>query len=382
MTKKEPRIAIVTDWLTNMGGAEKVVIAAHEAFKDAPIYTSTFSKEAMPEFAKLDVRTTWLQKLPPRLGKLHKLFPILRVKAFQDLDLSDYDVILCFSSAESKQVIKTRPNQVLICYCHTPIRYYWSHYKEYKKDPGFNKFLNPIIRLLMPVLIPPMRQLDYKAAQKVDTFIANSTEVQNRIKKYYNQPSTIIYPPVDTKLYQPSKTRADYYVIVSRQIPYKKVDLAIKAALKLNINLRVYGKGSEHDNLVKLANHNSKIEFFTDRFSNASDEAIRKSLEKAKGFIFPGYEDFGIVMVEALAAGTPVISYNKGGARDIITDQETGVLFNDQTVDSLVGAIKKADGIKFNPLVLKQRAKRFDKVLFINKLQKVVSDSYLNHRPN
>jgi glycosyltransferase involved in cell wall biosynthesis len=372
MAVKNPKIAIVTDWLTNMGGAERVVLAAHEAFPKAPIFTSTFTPENMPDFKKLDVRTTWLQKLPKPIRKFHKFFPMLRVKAFQDLDLSEYDLILSFCSAESKQVRKTRPDQVHICYCHTPIRYYWSHYKEYKKNPGFGK-LNFLVRLMMPIMIPPLKKVDYEAAQKIDVFIANSTEVKNRIKKYYGRNSTIIYPPADISRFKPSSKRDNYYVALGRQIPYKKIDLAIKAANELNIPLKVFGNGSEHKKLLELAKSN--VTFYTDRYSNASDKAVAEALNSAKGFIFPTEEDFGIVQVEALASGTPVIAYGKGGALDIVQDKESGILFKKQTAECLKKAIEEAETINFSPSLLRRKAQRFDKGLFITKIRKIVFDN-------
>src|ERR1700758_5138500 len=194
-----------------MGGAERVVLALHEAFPDAPIYTSTFVQGKMPAFAGLDVRTTKLQNLPGPLKKMHKFFPMQRVRAFRDLDLSEFDIIISSSSAEAKQVRKSRPDQVHICYCHTPIRYYWSHYNDYRRDPGFGK-LNRLVRLAMPFFVPAQKKADYDAAQKVDVFIANSTEVQRRIKKYYGRPSTVIPPPVDVDRFEPARTRDDYYV--------------------------------------------------------------------------------------------------------------------------------------------------------------------------
>jgi glycosyltransferase involved in cell wall biosynthesis len=367
-----PKIAIVADWLTNMGGAERVVFALHEAFPDAPIYTSTFSPEAMPAFKDLDIRTTYLQNLPGPLRKLHKFFPMLRVRAFQKLDLSEFDIIISSSSAEAKQVQKTRKGQVHICYCHTPIRYYWSHYNEYKKDPGFGA-LNWVVKLAMPFFVPPLKKLDYEAAQKVDIFIANSTEVQDRIKKYYGRQSTVVYPPVDVNRFEPARERDDYYVALGRQVPYKKIDLAVAAATKLNIPLRVYGNGSEHENLVKMAG--PTVKFYADRFGDASDEAVTEALNHAKGYIFPAEEDFGIVQVEALAAGTPVIAYGKGGTLDIVQDGESGVLFESQTVDAVATAIQKAEKMVFLPGTLRRKAKRFDKGLFITKIRKVVLDS-------
>jgi glycosyltransferase involved in cell wall biosynthesis len=367
-----PKIAIVADWLTNMGGAENVVLAMHEAFPDAPIYTSTYVPEKMPAFKDLDIRTTYLQNMPKPFRILHKLFFLLRVDAFRKLDLSDYDIIISSSSAESKQIRKTRPDQIHICYCHTPIRYYWSHYDEYRKNPGFGKF-NWIMSALMPVMVPPLKKADYNAAQKVDVFIANSTEVQKRIKKYYGKTSTVIYPPVDVNRFTPSLTRGDYYVALGRQVPYKRIDLAVAAATKLGIKLRVYGNGSEHQHLVDIAG--PTVQFFTDRFGDASDGAVTSALNNAKGYIFPAEEDFGIVQVEALAAGAPVIAYSKGGALDIVQDGESGVLFHSQTVNAVVDAIKRAEQIDFLPGTLRRKAKRFDKSLFITKIRKIINDN-------
>lgn len=368
-----PKIAIVVDWFTDFGGAERVILAMHEAFPDAPIYTSVY--EPKPELAAAlkgaDIRTTSLQNLPKRLRKFHKFLPMLRVRAFQELDLSEFDIILSSSSAESKQVRKTRPGQIHICYCHTPIRYFWSHYKEYKKDPGFGK-LNPLVRLAMPFIVPPLKKADYKAAQAVDVFIANSTEVQKRIKQYYDKPSTIIHPPVDVARFEPSRVRGDYYVALGRQVPYKRIDLAVAAATKLGIKLKVFGNGSEHERLTKMAG--PTVEFYTDRFGDASDTAVGTALNSAKGYIFPAEEDFGIVQVEALAAGAPVIGFARGGTIDIVDDGVSGIVFDEQTVDSVSLAVQKAESIQFMPATLQRKAKRFDKSLFITKIRKVVGN--------
>lgn len=377
MTNKQPRIAIVHDWLTNMGGAENVVLALLEAFPGAPVFTSTYDPKVMPKFKHADVHTTYLQNLPGPLRKLHKFFPMLRVHAFKKLDLSEFDIIISSSSAEAKQVQKTRPGQVHICYCHTPIRYYWSHYDEYKKDPGFGS-LNWLVRLAMPLLVPALKKADYEAAQKVDVFIANSTEVQARIKKYYKKPSTVINPPVDVSRFTPNRERGDYYVALGRQVPYKRVDLAVLAATRLNIPLKVFGNGSEHERLMHMAG--PTVKFYSDRFGNASDAEVTKALNSAKGYIFPADEDFGIVQVEALAAGAPVIGYGKGGTLDIVQDGESGILFHQQTVDAVVEAIKKAEQTTFLPGTLRRKAKRFEKSLFITKIRKVVFDNAPQNR--
>lgn len=369
---KPPKIAIVCDFLTMMGGAERVVYTLHEAFPDAPIYTAIYDKDkALPEFHKLDIRTTWLQKLPKKLRKMYKLLPVLQVWALRDLDLSEFDIIITSSYLNANQIRKTRDDQIIISYCHTPARYYWSHYEEYKKNPGYGK-LDPIIRLLIPIFVPHQRRLDYEAAQKVDVFIANSTETQKRIKKYYGKPSTVIHPFVDIDRFEPARTRDNYYVTVGRQLPYKRYDLVIAACTKLDVPLKVFGNGPVHDDLVKIAG--PTVQFYTDRFGDASDAKLENALNHAKGWIYAAEEDFGIVQVEALAAGAPVITYGKAGALDIVQDGESGVLFHEQTIDAVAKAIQKAEQITFLPGTLRRKAKRFDKGLFITKIRKIVGD--------
>lgn len=371
MTQKLPRIAIVCDFLTTMGGAENVVLAMHDAFPDAPIYTAIYNADKMPAFSELDIRTSSLQKMPKKLRNYHKLFPTLAVKAMRKLDLSEFDIILTSSYLHGHQVTKSRPDQVIINYCHTPARYYWSHYDEYRRDPGYGK-LNPIIRTLMPLMIPHQRKLDLEAAKQVDVFIANSSETAKRIKKYYKRSATIIHPPVDVMRFSPSRERNDYYVTIGRQLPYKRYDLTVQAATQLGINLKVFGNGPVHEKLVAMAG--PTVHFYTDRFGDASDSEVEEALNNAKGFIYPAEEDFGIVTVEALAAGAPAIALAKAGTLDIVQDGETGILFEHQTVEDVVAAIKRAEGITFYPSKLQRTAKRFNKSLFITKLRKVVTD--------
>ena len=370
---KQPKIAIVCEFLTVMGGAERVVYELHQAFPDAPIYTAIYDEDrVLPEFKKLDVHTTWLQRFPKKIRKMYKLFPTLQVKAFRDLDLDEFDVIITSSYLNANQIRKTRPEQILISYCHTPARYYWSHYDEYRKHPGYGK-LDPFIRLLIPLFVPHQRKLDYEAAQKVDIFIANSTETQKRIKEYYGRPSTVIHPPVDTDRFEPARTRGDYYMTMGRQLPYKRYDLVVAACTKLGIPLKVFGNGPDHENLVSIAG--PSVSFYSNRFGDASDSELEKALNHAKGWIYAAEEDFGIVQVEALAAGAPVITYGKAGALDIVQNGESGILFYEQTVDAVVDAIQQAENHTFLPGTLRRKAKRFDKGLFLTKIRKVVNDS-------
>lgn len=369
-TYQSPRVVIVHDWLTNMGGAEPLVLEIHKLFPDAPIYTSVYDAEKMPAFKGIDVRATSLQtKLPKKLRYKHILWPTLRAKAFRKLDLSEFDLIISSSSAEAKAVRKTRPGQKHIAYIHTPPRYYWSHYEEFRREFKFGPF-TPFIRPVIPYLVKKMRKLDVESTKDIDVFIANSTVTQERIKQYYNKPSTIIYPPVDTARFIPApKGQRSGYVIWGRHVPYKRFDLAIQAANELNIPLTIAGSGPDTDRLKSLA---GPTVTFVGRIS---DEALVKLAQTSEAFLFPNEEDFGIAAVEALAAGTPVIAYKKGGALDIVQDGETGVFFEEQTVASLVAAIRKFQTLTFLPATLHRKAKRFDKGFFKTKLAKVVSDT-------
>ena len=270
------------------------------------------------------------------------------------------------------EVTKARPDQVIINYCHTPPRYYWSHYDEYRRDPGYGK-LNPVIRALMPLMVPHQRKLDLQAAKNVDVFIANSTETQKRITQFYGRTSTVIHPPVETTRFAPARDRGEHYVTIGRQLPYKRHDLAVAAATELGKKLIVFGKGPAQVALVKLAGR--CVEFRTDRYGDASDAEYEKALNNARGFIYPAEEDFGIVSVEALAAGAPVIGYARGGTTDIVTSPEVGVLFDHQTVDDVAQAIELAEQRTYFPSKLNRTAKRFDKSLFITKLRKIVGDN-------
>jgi glycosyltransferase involved in cell wall biosynthesis len=367
--RKTPKIAIVHDWLTNMGGAEPLVLEMHKLFPSAPIYTSVYDAEKMAAFKNIDVRTTTLQtKLPKKLRFKHILWPTFRAKAFRELDLSEFDIILSSSSAEAKSVRKTRPGQVHIAYIHTPPRYYWSHADEFRKEFNFGK-LTPLIRPFIPGFVKKMRKLDFESTKDIDVFIANSSVTQERIKEYYGKPSTVIYPPVEVaKFTPPPKGERNGYVIWGRHVPYKRFDLAIQAANTLKVPLTIAGTGPDTERLKSLAGPTVKF------VGRISDEALVKLAQSSKAFLFPNEEDFGISAVEALAAGTPVIAYKKGGALDIVQDSETGVFFEEQTVDSLVKAMERFETLEFLPATLHRKAKRFDKGFFDTKLRKVVDD--------
>lgn len=370
MKNNPPKIAFVTDWLTNMGGAEPLLLELHRLYPDAPIYTSVYDKEHMAAFQDCDVRTTYLQKILPRFVRYkHVLWPVLRPSAFRRLDLSEYDIIFSTSSAEAKSVRKTRPGQIHIAYIHTPIRYYWSHYEEFKHEFNFGP-LTPAIRPFIPLFVRRMRKLDLESIKDIDVFIANSTITQKRIKEYYGKPSTIVYPPINTNRFTPPpKGERKGFVVWGRHVPYKRFDLAIGACNRLGRPLTIMGgNGPDTARLKKLAGP-------TIRFvGRVSDEEQAEIAHHSEAFLFPNEEDFGMSAAEAIASGTPVIGYARGGALDIIQDGETGILFFEQTVDSLVDAIKRFDKQSFLPATLYRKSKRFDKGLFATKISKIVND--------
>lgn len=368
---KEPKIALVHDWLTNMRGGERVLLAMKEAFPSAVIYTSVYEPEKLPEFDKYknQIKTTWLQKLPKKLRNFHQLFPVIRVFAFRSLDLKGYDIIISDTSSDAKQV-RGGDNARHICYCFTPTRYYWSHYKDYKKDPGFGR-LNILIKPVITPFVWLMRKFDYSGAQKVSEFVAISKEIQNRIQKYYNRESTIIYPPADTHLItlNPETKNRSGYVVFGAQVAYKRADLAIRACIKLKLDLTLIGNGSEHQKLQELARGHKNIKFRTD----VDDIEKQQLLGTFKAMIFPQEEDYGISAIECMAAGTPVIAYKKGGAKDFISP-ESGAFFKQQTVESLISTLEQVESgkLKFNPIEVRAQAEKFSKEEFIQQIQQLV----------
>lgn len=340
------KVAIVHDWLI-AGGAEKVVLELHHLYPDAPIYTSYCTPEWRQ---RLDnkVVTGWLQ----RLGKIRKFIPFLRIWWFSRLDLSDYDLVISSSGAEAKG-ISVPKGTLHIAYIHAPTHYYWSRYDEYMKRPGFGRF-DWLARIGLKLLVAPLRRWDYKAAQRPDYLIANSTHTQRAIKQYYNRESSVVFPPVDTKSFKLHQEPRAGFIVLGRQTPYKRVDLAVTACSELNLPLTVIGSGPDHERLKKMAG--PSVTFLG--FVKDASEVVR-GVGSAEAFIFAGIDDFGIAPVEALASGTPVIAYRAGGALDYIIPGKTGEFFEDQTVESLSKVLQTFDSSKYSPGDIKKAAERF-----------------------
>lgn len=359
MTK--PKVAIVHDWLIG-GGAEKVVEAIHQMYPDAPIYAS-YATDEWRNRLNNKVITGFLQNWP--FSKLRKFIPFLRIKWFESLDLSNFDLVISSSGAEAKGV-KISGKTKHIAYIHAPTHYYWSRYDDYLQNPGFGIF-DPLARIGLKLFITPLKKWDYQASQRPNTLIANSTFTQRQIKKYYHRDSSVVFPPVDINRFKPSKQhKRSGFVIAGRQTPYKRFDLAVKACSKLNLPLLVIGNGPDNQKLRKLAGRS--VTFKT----NVSDEELTQALQSAEGFIFPGIDDFGIVAVEALSAGCPVIAYKNGGALDYITPGKTGYFFDIQTVSSLAQVLKSFKPIKDVPF-----PNKFSPESFKTNLAKQLSKSNL-----
>jgi len=345
-------IAIVHDYLNQYGGAERVLEKLHELFPEAPIYTSIYNPRAMPdEYRRWDIRTSFMQRLPG-VARHHQIYLPFYPLAFESFDLGQYDVVLSNSSAWSKGVI-TPPSTLHLCYCLTPMRWVWG-YREYIQRERFGR----PIRALLPLLMNWLRLWDRVTADGVDHFATISRTVAARVRKYYRRESEVIYPPVETGSFQPSDTREDYFLVVSRLIPYKRIDIVVEAFNRLGLPLVIIGDGRDRAALQARAKGN--IAFL----GKVPDAEVRRYYSRCQAFLFPGEEDFGITPVEAQAAGRPVIAYAGGGALDSILDGVTGRLFYPQTADALAEVVASFNPDDFDPTAIRRNAERFDTAHF------------------
>ncbi len=361
-------IALVHDWLTNFGGSERCLQAFSELYPTSPIYTSLWDQENVPQFANQEINTSFLQHMPGSIH--HHAFYLNQMPlAFERFDLSEYDVVLSSSHACAKGVI-TLPQTLHICYCHTPTRYLWDFWHQYIKNPSYFGLFNPLIKTFAPIAATYLRLWDRAAAERVDYFIANSRYIAERIKKYYHKPSVVIYPPVDVADFHVSTDLGDHFLLVSRLVNYKRVDLAISAFNEMGLPLRIVGDGPEYKKL--RAHAHSNIEFL----GSVDEQTKRDLMARCQAFIFPPEEDFGITAVEAMAAGRPVIALARGGALETVIDGKTGLFFNDQTTEQLIQAVKSYDSRNFDPDAIRTHAMQFDRSVFKQRISNFVTLKY------
>jgi glycosyltransferase involved in cell wall biosynthesis len=363
---KKMKIALVHDYLVQNGGAERVLKCLTEVWPEASIYTILYDEEKCPEFKSKKIKTSFLQKIP-LAKKYHRFFPFLMMNAIEQFNFDYYDIVLSDSSSFAKNIV-TSPKTFHICYCHTPMRYAWDDCQYYTKEFGFPSWLKKIV----PFLINYIRIWDYASTNGVDYFVSNSKFVQGRVKKYYQRKSSVINPPVqvDSFYITPEKEIGNYFLMTGRMMKYKKMDLVIEVFNELKIPLKIIGKGVEYKNLKKIAG--PTIEFL----GRVSEEALREAYPKARAFIFPQEEDFGIVAIEALASGRPVIAFSAGDIVENIIDGKTGILFNYQTKDSLKKAIARFEKTKFNSEYVRKTALGFSENKFKVKIKKEVETQF------
>jgi len=358
------KVAIVHDWFVG-GGAERVVYELHKMYPKAPIYTAYCSPEWQGRLAGTQVITSYMQRWP--FSKLRKFLPPLRALWFSRLDLSGYDLVISSSGAEAKAVKVAKP-AVHINYCHAPTHYYWSRYDDYLQNPGFGK-LDWLARLGLKLLLGPMRRWDYKAAQRPHYMIANSDYIKQQIEKYYGREAAVIHPPVDIERFSgKAEEPRRGFVTAGRQTPYKRIDLAVKACAELNLPLVVLGSGPDHSRLKKMAG--KSVTFLRGK----SDEEVAHYFQTSLAFIFPGVDDFGIVAVEALAAGTPLVGYEAGGALDYIQPGKNGEFFKEQTAESLAEALSRFNPDSYNNSAVAKTAQAFSPERFQRNISNYIKE--------
>lgn len=371
------RLALVHDWLNQVGGAEDVLTELVGMFPESPIYTSLYWREKMPAvWQNWHIRTLWTDRLP-RIHQHHQRYLPFYPLAFGGLDLSSYDVVLSNKSGfcHGVQTRRGKRRALHICYCLAPTRYVWQ-YEAYVARENLGR----AVKLALRPLIGVLRRWDYAAAQRVDHFIAISTEIQARIKAFYKRDSTIIFPPVETARFTPVSAGqiGDYYLVLSRLVPYKRVDLAVQACTRLGLPLLVGGSGRDRERLERMAGDSVKF------LGYVPESELPALMARCKAFIFPGLEDFGITPVQAQAAGRPVIAFRGGGTLDTVREGETGLFFDAPTVESLVATLKQFEesgmAHKADSAAIRQHALRFDRTIFQRELRTFIESAYAQRR--
>lgn len=363
--QKDLKVALVYDRINKFGGAERVIIALKELFPDAPIYTLVANTDMASWARKYQIYPSFFNKWRFLQTRHEMLAPVAAI-GFESFDFSGFDLVISITSSDAKAVI-TGINTKHICYCLTPTRYLWRMNKTYTKKPGFG-ILDKLAGFLFGKLVKSMQEKDYIYAQRPDEIISISREVQDRVRKYYKRESDVVYPPVNTDFFTLEDTRKDdYYLVVSRLVPYKKVDLVIKAFNKLGKKLIIVGKGSQLNRLRKMAKSNIKF------VGDVEDTALRDYYQRAKALIFPQVEDFGIVPLEAQACGTPVVAFAKGGALETVVNNQTGVFFKKQSVDGIINAVLKLEKMKLSKDKCRDNAIKFENNEFIKNFSRQIN---------
>ena len=360
----KPRVAIVCDWLVSRGGAERVISAISDMFPHAPIYTAIYNQKNFPEFSEKQVITSFIQRLPFSTKK-HYLYLPLMPYAFEQFDFSNFDIVISSSHSCSKGII-TKPQTLHICYCHSPMMYAWDSCHQYFEQYGIPSLLKTTARKFLHEI----RMWDRLAAERVDFFIANSTHVKNRIKKYYRKDSDVIYPPIETQKFNISSKEGTYFLAVGRLTSYKRFDLLVEVFNDLKIPLVIVGSGREENRLKKMAGR------FITFLGNIPDYELNEIYQKSIALVFPQAEDFGIIPLEAMSCGKPVIALSEGGALETVIPGSTGLFFTEQTKEALKKTVLEFSALKWNRQEIRAHAEKFDKHVFESNLKRFIDEKW------
>jgi len=366
---RDMKVAFVHYWLVNMRGGEKVLEALCELFPQADLYVPIADPNiCSSRFKGHSVYTSFLQKIPGAKSHYQKLLPLFPL-ALEQFDLSAYDLVISSESGPAKGVL-TRPETCHICYCHTPMRYLWDMYHDYRHQAG------RLTRLAMPWLAKSLRQWDLATAHRVDYFVANSRHVARRIAKHYRRDAEVIHPPVDVESFSTSSQPEEFYLLVGQLVAYKRVDLAVRAFTRMQKPLVIIGDGEELDALRRVAGPTIRF------MGHQPDNVVREYYSRCRAFVFPGEEDFGITPVEAQASGRPVVAFSRGGALETVREGITGTFFHEPDVDSLIGAVERLEGSfsDFDPVLIRRHSQKFAHSRFLSEMQTFIGKKVAEHR--
>jgi len=362
------KAALIHDWFPVRRGGEKVFEIFAEIFPDAPIYTLFhFPGSQIEDIEKRRFHTSFIQRLPFLRSKFRHYLPLFPLAA-ELFDLQDFDLIISSSHCVAKGIIP-RPDALHISYIHSPMRYAWNQYFSYFSTEKLGAFS----RFFIPPVIHYLRMWDESSSHRVDHFIANSGAVAQRIRRYYRRNADVVHPPVETGFFQPAEEEEDYYLIVSALVPYKKIDIAVKAFNRSGLPLRIIGQGPDDKKLRKMASKN--IQFL----GYLEDSDLLKVYQRAKALIMPGEEDFGINSLESQACGVPVIAYGQGGAAETVIQGKTGILFHDLSVKGLLEALDNFNIMTFNKETIRSNAMGFSREVFKNKIMSYILKKWNEH---
>jgi glycosyltransferase involved in cell wall biosynthesis len=341
------KVALVYDRVNKWGGAERVLLALHKIFPDATLFTSVYNAQTASWAKVFDIKTSFLQNFP-NATRAHEFYASLMPMSFESFNFDEYDLVISITSEAAKGII-TKPKTKHICYCLTPTRYLWSGYDDY--------FRNPVLRFFAKPAVSYLRFWDKIASQRPDAYIAISSEVKKRIKRYYNRESEIIYPPLQFPISNSqfsNNVQGNYFLVVSRLTNfYKRVDIVINACNSLKLPLKIVGEGADANYLKSIAG--KTVEFL----GNLTDKEISGCYQNCRALIFPGCEDFGLTMAEAQSFGKPVVAFRGGGALDIVEEGKTGEFFDEQTPEALASVLKSFDETRYNRKSCRENSEKF-----------------------